>query len=577
MTATPLQRSIGAGAHQLHVAGQLVPGDKVGAITIRHGRSDTASRPAPATLSVTVDAGGLTTLPQLGDLVTVQLGPVAIAALGIEDDDVEGTRWRFVGTASGLTARPVGGVNGRAHLTITATSDRSRLGRTYVGDTPWPAEDDGTRARRILSLAGAGLPALDFAPALPPWSELNTSLLATDDAGVTSWRWPVTTAAWVGGSTATFGDLVPGVTYRAVAEVWTGPAALWLRQVNTYDPAAPGRVPAAQRWQAAELIFTATGTSTSLYLVPAAGFRLGRPGFPPMVRVRRITITPYVPGAPQAGPIDPGSVTVLARDVDRQTALQLLDELAEDTGGELADVRNGLIAWHSAEHRRNALPEATLTAGQVLADPEWEQQLAGTVNDVTVVYGAADPRAELRELDQPSIDAFGPYAVKLDTQLVDEAAAAARARQLVGRLSRPVWMLAGLTVDLLRTVPAEVARQLLAVEFGDLLAVTGFPESGPFVTRKVWIEGWTETISARGWRLAFDTSDYAQTGPTARWADIPSTLTWADVPADLTWLASAGFDFGTEDAGRWVDLPADVTWADVPADLTWTDHYAPGS
>lgn len=286
-------------------------------------------------------------------------------------------------------------------------------------------------------------------------------------------------------------------------------------------------------------------------------------------------------GAP-VGQVDAGQALVLARDVDRQPALQLLADLATSTGATLVELRDGTLVWHDAEHRRLAATDVTLTAAQVFASVTAKQSLAGLVNDLTLTYGTAPvdgegqqagDRPTLQLVDQPSVELFGPFGAKLDTQLADAEQAAAWLQLQLGRRSRPVWELDGLAVDLLRTVSPATAGALLQLQHADLLAVGGFPESGPFATARLWVEGWTESLTRSSWTLNLATSDYGRTGPAPRWVDVPRHVSWADAGA-LTFLQAAGWDPGTVSQGRWIDAPASVRWQNIDPAVTWAGAQA---
>jgi hypothetical protein len=113
------------------------------------------------------------------------------------------------------------------------------------------------------------------------------------------------------------------------------------------------------------------------------------------------------------------------------------------------------------------------------------------------------------------------------------------------------------------------AAILLDLEVSDLVAVTGFPSTGPFVTSSLWVEGWTETIARDEWTLVLNVSGFAYGGPPARWVDVAASVAWAEVPADVSWLGFSAWDFPRESAGRWVDVAANTEWADVPTQ--WAD------
>lgn len=430
---TTLDRRVGAQALIVTVGGTVRQLSTIGPVTIRHGRQDVDSQPSASTCSLAILAGHGDQPPSIGDEVTVELGPDAVDLFGMDATAEAAARWRFVGTVTDPRAKLDG--KGRAVYAVTAASRRAKLGRAYIGDSPWPAELDGARAVRIFDLVD---------------------------------------------------DLVD------------------------------------------------------------------------------VVATP-----------DPGTVEVVARDVDRQPALALLDDLAIDTAAVLVELRDGQLDWHDAEHRRDAVPVLTLDASQVLSPAEWAQTQSGMVNDLTVEYGSAEPKATVRIVNEASVDVvdgYGPFAAKLDTQLSQLVDAEAFARLTIARRSRPWWRLDRLDVDLLRTVSPSLAAQLLALNFGDLVAVTGFPSSGPFTTTRLWTEGWTETITAKAWRLALNVSEYATTVAATRWVDVPTWISWPDVDGSLTWYDAASWDPGLEDLGRWTDYPVDVAWTDLDADpTTWDD------
>lgn len=298
-----------------------------------------------------------------------------------------------------------------------------------------------------------------------------------------------------------------------------------------------------------------------------------------------------------AGVSDAGTVTVLARDPGTADAGSLLDELAVSSGGELVELRDGSLAWHDANHRRNLAPTLTLAAGNVLSESaQATQQLAGLVNDLTLSYGAGGA-ASVRVVDTVSADpvaGYGPVPLQLATILTSEAAAGSRANDLVGRYSLPRWRMEKLATDLLRTVPAALATQLVALEFGQLVQLQGFPNTGPFTAAQLFVEGQTEAATRNAWTLALNVADKAYTAGAPLWADLgtqtvlrfrswrarherwfdltPATgPSWADLAAnepDLTWLGAAGWDVDSTTTARWLDQPADLSWLETDP-TTW--------
>jgi hypothetical protein len=114
-------------------------------------------------------------------------------------------------------------------------------------------------------------------------------------------------------------------------------------------------------------------------------------------RAGRILSLAAARGALVTGEHDAGTVTVLGRDVDRLVALGLLDELAADSGGVLAERRDNTLTWHDAEHRQPQPPAVQLSAAQVGASTfSSTQNLASLLNDLTVTYGAPGAQGAVR-------------------------------------------------------------------------------------------------------------------------------------------------------------------------------------
>ncbi len=272
------------------------------------------------------------------------------------------------------------------------------------------------------------------------------------------------------------------------------------------------------------------------------------------------------------GTVDSGTVQVLPRDVDRQPLLKLAQEIATDADGVLHQLRDGTLVYHDADHRALALPVLELLPSEVLWPVVWQQDLDGMVNDLTVGYGASEPQAEVRETDPAAIAAHGLYAARVSTQLADLAAADAYALLTIARRGRPWWDLSSVSMDLVRGLgtTAELhphAAKLLGLELGDLVQITSWPTSGPQQLGRLWVEGWTETITATSWRLVLSVTPYGRTGPAARGVDVNPATTYATF-GTLTWAQLASWDPGVVTTGKWMGTPAATTWATAPA-VTW--------
>lgn len=598
---TVLDRRVGTDVLAVSIAGQTIPDGSTGPVVIHHGREDATRQPDAATATLRVDRAALAALPTIGDPVVIDLGADAVAAFGLAGAEMVAARRRFTGTVAAAAVVP--DARRRTVVAVTAVSRRAQLGRVLVGSAPWPAESGGTRAARLLQLSGT-VPIIDV-----DGSDY-------DPTNADGWRWSYTTGSpaptlshdtgeptilridwaagngnkvvgrWLGDPAHGMPALIAGETYTAVAEVLVTGAYVQI------DAAFVGRgrpVYPSPDWQIVTHTWTEpVGTSGFRYVGvgPADGIPEQSDDWQTVTRpagtwakLRRMTVWRSEIGPVsllKAGQIDPTAVQVRARDVDRQTALTLVEQLAESTGSVLAELRDGTLEWQDSEHRRNVAQLVQLAADDVLAGVPWRLDVVGLVNDLTVFYGpnpVSGERTSVRVVDPQSANpatGIGTLANRLDSELENAADATSLAQLAVARYGRPAWRTEQLDVDLLRTVDQATARLLLTAEFGALLTVTGFPSGGPFTSRRLFVEGWTETITRDGWRWQPAVSDYGLTGAPVRWADVPGAITWATIDPTLTWFGLAAVDFGQADTvDRWLDIPADLRWTEVDPAETW--------
>lgn len=290
------------------------------------------------------------------------------------------------------------------------------------------------------------------------------------------------------------------------------------------------------------------------------------------------------------GTIDPGTVTVLARDVDRQPVAALLDQLAAFTGGDCWETRAGALEWRDARHRQDVTPSIELAARHVLVDPAFTKDFDGLVTDLTVGYGLPvfDPldgsttQATVRVSDTTA--PLQQLASRVATPIESEADALTYAIGVVGRRSRPRWRVPDLEVDVLRTLDAAAREPLLYAEPGALIRLVGMPATAPFIASQLWVEGWTETYTRYSWRMILAVTGRGLTGALPRWIDVPATwqpdpllpatqpLTWLSEPfAGYSWIGTAGWWTDESPGDRWADIPAGLRWGTYPAATEWGD------
>jgi hypothetical protein len=293
-------------------------------------------------------------------------------------------------------------------------------------------------------------------------------------------------------------------------------------------------------------------------------------------RANRAIVAAGVPT--DAARTDPGTLNILARDVDAQPALTIAQETAEDGGGIVWQARDGAVLYADAEHRRAAPIALVLDSCTMPLTVAWIRNTEGLVNDVRVRYGVAPEGGEQPEIhltEPTSIAARGAYAASISTTLAAAADANARAGAILARQSSPSWILSGVAVyleliDKLGLAPVDdqaMTRAVLGLDVHSLISVTGLPDGSPATAANLWVEGWTEDVAWGSWRISLATSDYCRNSPEPRWDDVDASWTWNTVP-DKTWDQSTCLPPPVP-SGTWNDIAATLRWNQIDAAVTW--------
>jgi hypothetical protein len=273
---------------------------------------------------------------------------------------------------------------------------------------------------------------------------------------------------------------------------------------------------------------------------------------------------------------DPGTVQILARDVDSQTALDLAQQVASDAGGVVWATTEGQVRYADAVHRRGITPALELDACDVLVTPTWRRTTEGMVNAVSIGYGVAPeggeaPRYVAERAD--SISKWGEFGLSSTTQLAELADAEALGNLLLTQNHEPVWVLGALPVAVAELSAADTAT-LLGLQMHDLLALTGLPAAGQVPTStSLWVEGWSETLAWGVHELELVVSGYCRTSPPPRWNDVDPAATWDSSRGSWDDAACLG---PLPNLGRWDDVPATTRWDHIDPAVTW-DTYTPAT
>lgn len=226
---------------------------------------------------------------------------------------------------------------------------------------------------------------------------------------------------------------------------------------------------------------------------------------------------------------DPGTVQILARDIDSQPALNVAQDAAQGASGMVWQTRAGEVRYADALHRRGIASSLSLDASQLMVTPTWRRSIEGLVNDVSVGYGATPSGGEQPRYlaDEPGSKAkWGEYGYSITTALAALADAQALGQLLLVRNSKPAWSMAALpvAVDVLDQPTYEA---LLGLELHSLVTITGMPAISTAPTSAtLWVEGWRETLGWGVHELELAVSAYCRTVPPPRWNDVDPGWLW---------------------------------------------------
>lgn len=272
---------------------------------------------------------------------------------------------------------------------------------------------------------------------------------------------------------------------------------------------------------------------------------------------------------------DPGTVQILARDIDSQPALDVAQGTAFSAAGVVWETAAGEIRYADSNHRKGATSALMLDACDLFVTPTWRRTLEGLVNEVSIGYGVAPESGEQPRYvatNETSKGRFGRYGYTTTTELAAVADATALGQLLLVRNASPVWVMAALPVD---TKGLDNARMdaLLALDVHSLITLTGLPAIGAApTTAHLWVEGWKETLTFGGHELELVVSGYCRTVPAPRWNDVDPAYTWDTIqPSGLTWDDSTCLG-PPIDYGRWDDVPASTRWDQIPPTTTWNNY-----
>jgi hypothetical protein len=325
---------------------------------------------------------------------------------------------------------------------------------------------------------------------------------------------------------------------------WSGAVGTWISQRVTLDLFTGRITDTATSWQPIDgPPATAWETLVDVIAVDplgdVAGLTVGDVPWPAESAHERAQRIANLTGM-LAWTVDPAPQPVAARDVDAQSALDLLDDVASWvslSGGVWFDPLTGTAVWLTDASRSTRVPAVTLSAHEVQTTARLVESPTDLVNEFTATYrDAANPDAlpEVTRRDDVSIADNGRARSSRTTDLTAEADADALALEVVARFAYVTPRLVDVTV---RLGMLDRARRQTLLGLGPRarVHVDDLPAPAP-ASWAGYVEGWALDITGPDvdeWDVTLTLSPASWSGPLLPWADVPATLTWA--AASTSW------------------------------------------
>jgi hypothetical protein len=156
------------------------------------------------------------------------------------------------------------------------------------------------------------------------------------------------------------------------------------------------------------------------------------------------------------------------------------------------------------------------------------------INDVRVVYGAAQDVMQVEELD--SISQYGRVTDTVETFLKNSGDADTLADRLVLLNAYPQPVIQGIQIQIdAPTMTSSLLNSLVGVFFGMPVSVTDFPALLYPNQFFGYVEGWSWDIDRFTARLTLNVSDFTFSAVPVAWQDVYAGEIWSTIDPSLQW------------------------------------------
>ena len=156
------------------------------------------------------------------------------------------------------------------------------------------------------------------------------------------------------------------------------------------------------------------------------------------------------------------------------------------------------------------------------------------INDVRVIYGAAQDVMQVEELD--SISQYGRVTQSIETFLKNSVDADTLADRLVLLNAYPSPVIQGIQIQIdAPTMNSTLLNSLVGVFFGMPVSITDFPALLYPNQFFGYVEGWSWDIDRFIARLTLNVSDFTFSAVPVAWQDVYAGENWATIDPSLRW------------------------------------------
>jgi dihydroneopterin aldolase len=219
-------------------------------------------------------------------------------------------------------------------------------------------------------------------------------------------------------------------------------------------------------------------------------------------------------------------------------ALNYVQIVADSGSGYIYETTSGGIGYQDQDARADYVSAngfVDISKNFILADGiSVTTSRNDIINDVIVVYGAAEDAVQTEELD--SISQYGRVTQTVQTFLKNQTDAETLADRLVLLNAYPQPVIQGIQIQIdAPTMTSSLLNSLVGVFFGMPVSVTDFPAllfPNQFFG---YVEGWEWDIDRFTARLTLNVSDFTFSAVPVAWQDVFAGEIWSTIDPSLQW------------------------------------------